>query len=141
MVNTSIAQPAEMTESDWRSSLRAQLEDAVPRDRASGLDRVRWLAVRLIEYIDRWIGFVEHPAVVAEPRSFAFESGLFSVIGIAIEQVSAEAAVTELPSAAASALNDLVTSHETIRAKQDVMARHLLHRRSCEFLDALASSS
>src|SRR4051812_25170805 len=80
------------TIAEWRTSLLTRLNEELPQDQggASGNRRVCWLAVHLDEYVERWIGFIEHPAVRAEPQINLFESGLFKVIDIALELLEEE---------------------------------------------------
>lgn len=108
---------------DWRQSLIVRLEDALPRGSTHPNRRIHWLAVHLDEYVDRWIGFAEHPAMRDPPPASLFTSGLFSVIGIAIDLIEAEAPATALPGPVCTAWSELLASYAELLRTHGPAAR------------------
>lgn len=123
---------------EWKASMQSRLEQELPKAAADPIDRVRWLARHLEEYIDRWAGFVEHPAVASQPSTFPFESGLFVVIGLAVDLLQRELASTVLLGPAEETWNSLVSVHARMRQHLDLSSREHLQRLGGEFYAKLA---
>jgi hypothetical protein len=124
---------------EWRISIISRLEHELPRAVADPLDRTLWVVRHLEEYIDRWVGFVEHPAVAGEPNSFVFDSGLFAVIGVAIEVLNEEISKVNIPTEARERWNALVALHTNMHRARDVSSRHRLHQLGSELYTKLST--
>lgn len=113
---------------EWQHLMESRLEQALPSSTADPLDRVRWAASHLAEYIDRWVGFAEHPAVTSQPNSFVFESGLFGVIGLGVDLLERESASAALPGHAQETRAKLVSVHKRLSEGRDLSLRQLLQQ-------------
>jgi len=118
----------------WRHAILSRLEEARPKDVATNTDRIRWLATHLDEYVDRWVGFTEHPAVSEGPPSQAFDSDQFAIIELAIELIGQEIPAQGLEGTVAARWDRLVYAHRDLQATRDLMRRNELRMASSDFL-------
>lgn len=70
---------------------------------------------------------VEHPEVRSEPTAFFFESGLFQVIGIAIELIEEEGPADALSAEANRAWGEVLSAHSELLRTRALEIRESLH--------------
>jgi hypothetical protein len=123
----------------WRHSILSRLDEERPTSVASHAERVRWLAAHLDEYVERWIGFVEHPVMVEGPTSQAFESDQFAIIGLAIELIGQELREQGIGDPGAARWNRLEQAHRDLQSSRDLGRRGELRTASSDFLAHMTS--
>lgn len=117
---------------DLRDSLCSRLNDELPKDSVAPPERVHWLARHVREYVDRWVGFVEHPSVTTQPIAFAFSGGMFLVIGVAMDLIESELAEDIRPETLA-AWRRFARLYCHVRDTRDLSSREQLLRLAEEF--------
>jgi hypothetical protein len=127
------------TMTGWRQSILSRLEAERPASVASHAERVRWLAAHLDEYVDRWIGFAEHPVIAEGPASQAFESDQFAIIGLAVELVGREMREHGIEDPGAALWDRVEQAHRDLESSRDLERRGELRSASSSFLDHMIS--
>jgi hypothetical protein len=122
---------------EWRESINSRLEAALPRARFQGRERLRWLSAHLCEYIDRWIGFVDHPVMDSASPDRLIGDPLFGVIGVGIELLGEELALLSVPSPLTQLWEAVCETHRRILQDRDVNLRYMFFSRCKEFTTSL----
>lgn len=124
---------------EWRESLITRLNEQLPDSEMFGRQRIRWLAAHLEEYVDRWLGFSEHPSVRSQPLPFLFESGLYRVIGIALDLIEREVRTFSLPPQVREILVELQAICTALPNTHDSDLPYRLQLRTRDFIQRLDS--
>ena len=127
------------SEAEWRASLLNRLNAELPRHTDCENRRIVWLAEHLYEFIERWIGFVMHPAVQSQPTEFLFQSGLFAVIGITLRLIDEEISHRPLDQRTSANWATLLTTHRSLLRTHNVGMREKLRLDAERFLAVLLS--